>query len=60
MDVRYLGHERAPCVLLAHGFGQTQFAWGETARYLAAAGWQAVSYDARGHGNERFDAAAPL
>lgn len=51
LDVRYLGHERAPCVLLAHGFGQTQFAWAETARHLAASGWQAVSYDARGHGN---------
>ncbi|MGB0514288.1 MAG: alpha/beta fold hydrolase [Wenzhouxiangellaceae bacterium] len=51
LDVRYLGHERAPCVLLAHGFGQTQFAWNETARQLAAGGWQAVSYDARGHGN---------
>ncbi len=51
LDVRYLGHERAPCVLLAHGFGQTQFAWAETARQLAASGWQAVSYDARGHGN---------
>lgn len=51
LDVRYLGHERAQCVLLAHGFGQTQFAWSETARQLAAAGWQAVSYDARGHGN---------
>ncbi len=51
LDVRYLGHDRAPCVLLAHGFGQTQHAWETTARYLAASGWQAVSYDARGHGN---------
>lgn len=50
LGVRYLGHDRAPCVLLAHGFGQTQHAWGETARQLAASGWQAVSYDARGHG----------
>lgn len=51
LDVRYIGHERAPCVLLAHGFGQTQFGWAETARQLAAGGWQAVSYDARGHGH---------
>ncbi|MDT8437913.1 MAG: alpha/beta hydrolase [Wenzhouxiangellaceae bacterium] len=50
LDVRYRGHERAPCVLLMHGFGQTQLAWDETARQLAAGGWQAVSYDARGHG----------
>lgn len=50
LDVRYRGHERAPCVLLVHGFGQTQHAWDETARQLAAGGWQSVSYDARGHG----------
>ena len=50
LDLRYQGHERAPCLLLAHGFGQTQHAWSATARQLAASGWQPVSYDARGHG----------
>lgn len=50
LSLQYLGDDRAPCVLLAHGFGQTQYAWAETARHLAAHGWQAVSYDARGHG----------
>lgn len=50
LSLRYLGDDRAPCILLAHGFGQTQYAWAETARRLAANGWQAVSYDARGHG----------
>jgi pimeloyl-ACP methyl ester carboxylesterase len=50
LSLRYYGHDRAPCVLMAHGFGQTQYAWEETGRRLAAAGWQAVSYDARGHG----------
>lgn len=50
LDVRYLGHDKAPCVLLAHGFGQTQLSWSDTARQLAASGWQAISYDARGHG----------
>lgn len=50
LSLNYLGNDRAPSVVLAHGFGQTQHAWRETARRLAAGGWQAVSYDARGHG----------
>ena len=50
LSLRYYGDDRAPCVLMAHGFGQTQYAWEDTGRRLAAAGWQAVSYDARGHG----------
>ena len=50
LSLRYYGDDRAPCVLMTHGFGQTQYAWEETGRRLAAAGWQAVSYDARGHG----------
>lgn len=50
LSLQYQGHDRAPCVLLTHGFGQTQYAWAETGRLLAASGWQAVSYDARGHG----------
>lgn len=50
LHLRYYGDDRAPCVLMAHGFGQTQYAWEDTGRRLAAAGWQAVSYDARGHG----------
>jgi pimeloyl-ACP methyl ester carboxylesterase len=50
LHLRYYGDDRAPCVLMAHGFGQTQYAWEATGWQLAAAGWQAVSYDARGHG----------
>ncbi|MEN1727771.1 MAG: alpha/beta hydrolase [Pseudomonadota bacterium] len=50
LSLRYYGDDRAPVILMAHGFGQTQFAWENTGRRLAAAGWQAVSYDARGHG----------
>ncbi len=50
LSLRYFGHDRAPCVVLAHGFGQTQYAWAEIGRRLSARGWQAVSYDARGHG----------
>jgi len=50
LSLRYYGDDRAPCIVMAHGFGQTQFAWEQTGRRLAAMGWQAVSYDARGHG----------
>jgi len=50
LSLRYYGDDRAPVVVMAHGFGQTQLAWENTGRHLAAAGWQAVSYDARGHG----------
>lgn len=42
-------------VLLAHGFGQTRKAWDATAERLAAAGYRAVSYDARGHGESSWN-----
>lgn len=45
------GANNAPAVLLTHGFGQTRHAWRHTAQALAASGWRAVSYDARGHGD---------
>jgi pimeloyl-ACP methyl ester carboxylesterase len=38
-------------VLFAHGFGQTRGAWAESARRLAAAGYQPWTLDARGHGD---------
>lgn len=50
LSLRYFGDDRAPCVLMAHGFGQTQYAWENTGWQLAEMGYQAVSYDARGHG----------
>lgn len=50
LSLRYFGDDRAPCVLMAHGFGQTQYAWEATGWQLAACGLQAISYDARGHG----------
>lgn len=37
-------------VILAHGGGQTRFAWGKTAEHLAGQGWYAVALDLRGHG----------
>ena len=43
--------ERGRPVLFAHGFGQTRGAWAESARRLAAAGYQPWTLDARGHGD---------
>jgi pimeloyl-ACP methyl ester carboxylesterase len=37
-------------VLLAHGGGQTRYAWGKTAQQIAAEGFYAVALDLRGHG----------
>lgn len=44
------GSREAPPVLLLHGGGQTRYAWGNTARTLAAQGRYAVALDLRGHG----------
>ena len=44
------GDPSHPPILFLHGGGQTRFAWGGTARTLAAQGWYAVSLDLRGHG----------
>lgn len=38
-------------VVLAHGFGQTRYAWKDTSAALAAAGYRTLAYDARGHGD---------
>jgi pimeloyl-ACP methyl ester carboxylesterase len=38
-------------VLLLHGGGQTRHAWKGTARVLGNAGYRAIAYDARGHGD---------
>lgn len=37
-------------LLFAHGLGQSRGAWRRSAARLAAAGWQALAADARGHG----------
>ena len=39
-----------PCLLFAHGFGQTGGAWNGAASALASAGCRCVTFDARGHG----------
>ena len=41
---------RSPALVFAHGFGQTRHAWNGAARTLAAQGYDATTFDARGHG----------
>ncbi len=48
------GSPERPTVILLHGGGQTRFAWGNTARSLAAAGYCALALDARGHGESEW------
>lgn len=43
-------------VLLLHGGGQTRNSWGDTAQFLAEAGWYAIAPDARGHGDSDWSA----
>lgn len=44
-------------VLFAHGFGQTRQAWTRTAAVLAAHGHGSTRFDARGHGQSRWNPA---
>ena len=48
------GDPSAPPVVLLHGGGQTRHSWRRTARSLAQAGFHAVAYDARGHGDSAW------
>lgn len=52
--------ERGPkdgqTVLLAHGGGQTHWAWRRTVEALAEAGFHAVAIDLRGHGESEWSA----
>ncbi|RIV24037.1 alpha/beta hydrolase [Fibrisoma montanum] len=50
------GDAANPIVLLLHGGGQTRHSWGDTARWLAEAGWYAIALDARGHGDSDWSA----
>jgi len=45
------GDPRGPLVVLQHGRGQTRHAWKGTGRTLGRAGFHAVAFDARGHGD---------
>jgi non-heme chloroperoxidase len=45
------GDPRGPLVLLMHGGGQTRHAWKGAGERLGRAGYRAVAFDARGHGD---------
>lgn len=45
------GDPAGPLVLLQHGGGQTRHAWKGAGQALGAAGYHAVAFDARGHGD---------
>ena len=45
------GNPNGPLVLLQHGGGQTRHAWKNVGETLGAAGYQAIAFDARGHGD---------
>lgn len=45
------GDPSGPLVLLLHGGGQTRHAWGRTGARLGQAGYYAIAFDARGHGD---------
>src|SRR5690242_18447612 len=47
----YWGDPNGPLVVLQHGGGQTRHAWKHAGQQLGAAGYHAVSIDARGHGD---------
>ena len=45
------GNPAGPLVLLQHGGGQTRHAWKGAGETLGSAGYYAVAFDARGHGD---------
>lgn len=45
------GPDGAPTVVLGHGGGQTRHSWDKCEVQLARAGFQAINYDLRGHGD---------
>jgi pimeloyl-ACP methyl ester carboxylesterase len=49
------GDPSGPLVLLQHGGGQTRHAWKGAGETLAKAGYHAVAFDARGHGDSAWD-----
>ena len=48
------GDPNGPLVLLQHGGGQTRHAWKNAGEHLGAAGYRAVAFDARGHGDSEW------
>jgi len=50
------GDPNGPLVLLQHGGGQTRHAWKGAGERLGAAGYRAIAFDARGHGDSEWAA----
>jgi pimeloyl-ACP methyl ester carboxylesterase len=50
------GDPKGPLVVLQHGGGQTRHAWKGAGETLGAAGYHAVAFDARGHGDSGWAA----
>jgi peroxiredoxin len=48
------GQPEDPPVVFLHGGGQTRHSWHGTATAVAAEGWQAITLDARGHGESAW------
>ena len=48
------GPDGAPTVVLGHGGGQTRHSWDRCEVQLARAGFQAINYDLRGHGDSNW------
>ena len=48
------GDSKGPLVLLLHGGGQTRHAWKGAGETLGKAGYHAVAFDARGHGDSAW------
>ena len=43
------GEQNQPAIIFAHGGGQTRHAWRHSGKLLAAAGFQSICVDLRGH-----------
>src|ERR1700683_685218 len=48
------GDAKGPLVVLQHGGGQTRHAWRGTGELLGNAGYHAIAYDSRGHGDSAW------
>jgi pimeloyl-ACP methyl ester carboxylesterase len=48
---RWLADDERNVAVLLHGAGQTRHSWRRSGPRLASAGWTAVTFDARGHGD---------
>jgi non-heme chloroperoxidase len=50
------GPAEGPLVILQHGGGQTRHAWKNVGETLGSAGYRAIAFDARGHGDSDWAA----